>query len=52
MKRKIMERHPRMGYLPEIDRYLSKRQTPEFSFNVIGTGIIGQEHIRVTELEG
>jgi predicted dehydrogenase len=52
MTKKIMERHPKLGYLPANDRYLSKKESPKYNFNVIGTGIIGQEHIRVTELEG
>ncbi|MFZ4816726.1 MAG: Gfo/Idh/MocA family protein [Phototrophicaceae bacterium] len=39
-------------YLPDADRYLLARSKPEFKLNVIGTGINGQEHIRVTHLEG
>ncbi|NQT57594.1 MAG: Gfo/Idh/MocA family oxidoreductase, partial [Bacteroidetes bacterium] len=43
---------PRFTYLPESDRYLSKKDEAQFRINVIGTGMNGQEHIRVTELEG
>ena len=39
-------------YLPDQDRYLLAPGVPQFRFNVIGTGINGQEHIRVTHLEG
>lgn len=48
----FVSRHPRFGYLPESDRYLSSRVAPTYTCNVIGTGIIGQEHMRVTMLEG
>lgn len=41
-----------LGYLPESDRYLTASPEARYRFNVIGAGIIGQEHIRVTHLEG
>lgn len=41
-----------LDYLPSQDRYLSAAPTPRYKFNIIGTGIIGQEHIRVTLMEG
>ncbi len=40
------------GYLPDSDRYLTARPQPKYRFNIIGTGIIGQEHINITHLEG
>jgi predicted dehydrogenase len=43
---------PRFKYLPDGDKYLSSVDEPQYRFNVIGTGINGQEHIRVTLLEG
>ncbi len=43
---------PQLGYLPEGDRYFVADAEPHYRFNVIGTGINGQEHIRVTHLEG
>ena len=43
--------NPRFNYLPESDRYLFARQSPRHHFNVIGVGINGQEHVRVTLLE-
>ncbi len=43
---------PVFQYLPETDRYLQARSTPRYRFNVIGAGIMGQEHINVTHLEG
>ncbi|WP_164667803.1 Gfo/Idh/MocA family protein [Virgibacillus doumboii] len=39
-------------HLAEEDKYLFSKSSPKYKFNVIGTGIIGQEHIRVTMLEG
>ncbi|RME78056.1 MAG: gfo/Idh/MocA family oxidoreductase [Chloroflexi bacterium] len=42
----------RAGYLPEQDRYLFAAPPPQYRFNVIGTGMNGQEHIKVTMLEG
>ncbi|MBU2511296.1 Gfo/Idh/MocA family oxidoreductase [bacterium] len=40
------------NYIPDEDRYLSQVEKPEYKFNIIGTGIMGQEHIRITILEG
>lgn len=45
-------RGPQFGYLPDQDRYLFAIDPPRHRFNVIGSGINGQEHIRVTLLEG
>ncbi len=44
--------HRGFGYLAEQDRFLSARETPQFGFAVIGCGIMGQEHVRNTILEG
>jgi len=44
--------NPRFEYVQEHDRYFMKRPQPRYRFNVIGTGVNGQEHIRVTTLEG
>lgn len=43
---------PHFNYLPDSDRYLFSIDEPVYKFNVIGTGSNGQEHIRVTLLEG
>lgn len=40
------------GYLGEEDLYLCKNPDPKYRFNIIGTGMMGMEHIRVTVLEG
>ncbi len=42
----------RFNYLPDQDRYLVAGSEPRYRFNIIGTGIIGQEHFSVTYLEG
>lgn len=44
--------NPQFDYLPDSDRYLVARPTPQYRFNIIGTGIIGQEHLNITHLEG
>jgi predicted dehydrogenase len=43
---------PYFNYLPDHDRYISARTEPRYRFNLIGTGIIGQEHLNLTYLEG
>ncbi len=44
--------YPHARYLPDEDRYIYAPETPKYKFNVIGVGMNGQEHIRVTQLEG
>ena len=48
----FLSRHPAFKYLSDSDKYLAGAQEPEIKFNVIGTGMNGREHIRVTLLEG
>lgn len=48
----VFAKNPQFNYLPDGDRYLLEVDKPRYRFNVIGTGIMGQEHMRVTELEG
>ncbi len=43
---------PVFAYVPESDRYLFAAGERRYRFNVIGTGVNGQEHIRVTMMEG
>jgi len=45
-------RHPRFNYLPDEDRYLFAIDPPKYRFNIIGAGSNGQEHMRVTVMEG
>ena len=49
---RIFARNPVFNYLPDEDRYLFKIDPPQHHFNLIGAGINGQEHLRVTYLEG
>ncbi|MEO0563329.1 MAG: Gfo/Idh/MocA family oxidoreductase [Chloroflexota bacterium] len=49
---RALSRDAQFSYLPDDDRYLMLKGKPLYKFNVIGTGINGQEHIRVTHLEG
>lgn len=47
-----MEEAPFFDFVESDDRYLFDGEKPRYRFCVIGTGTIGQEHMRVTELEG
>jgi predicted dehydrogenase len=49
---KAFSLNPRFNYLPAEDRYLFAIEPTRYKFNVIGTGVNGCEHIRVTLLEG
>lgn len=40
------------SYLKESDRYFSLADQPKSELNVIGAGMIGKEHIKITMLEG
>jgi len=44
--------NPRFDYLPDEDRYLLAKPETKYRFNLIGAGVIGQEHINITYLEG
>lgn len=48
----VYARSPIFAYLPAEDRYLFAAGEARHRFNVIGTGVNGQEHIRVTGMEG
>lgn len=48
----FLSHHRAFRYLSDGDRYVFARQEPKIRFNVIGTGMNGREHIRVTLLEG
>ncbi|MFT5197304.1 MAG: myo-inositol 2-dehydrogenase/D-chiro-inositol 1-dehydrogenase, partial [Candidatus Promineifilaceae bacterium] len=52
IKARTFSANRRFNYLPEEDRYFLAKEKPSYKFNVIGTGTMGQEHIRVTMLEG
>lgn len=41
-----------VDYLTEHDKYLFSQCKPKYKFSVIGSGMIGHEHIKVTMLEG
>ncbi|MEZ4608220.1 MAG: Gfo/Idh/MocA family oxidoreductase [Deinococcales bacterium] len=52
MSLRAMSLNPAFAYVPEGDRYILSLGEPKFKFNVLGCGVNGQEHIRVTNLEG
>ena len=49
---RVYSKNPRFDYLPDSDRYLFAHEPPRYRFNIIGVGTNGQEHLRVTLLEG
>jgi predicted dehydrogenase len=52
LRPRILSLSPQFSYLPESDRYMAARPTPKYRFNLIGAGVIGQEHLNITYLEG
>ncbi len=52
MGARMMALSGRFNYLPEKDRYLFAHARPSHRFNVIGLGVNGQEHVRITLMEG
>lgn len=44
--------HHLIRHLSEHDRYLFATEQPRYRFNVIGTGMNGQEHLKITMIEG
>lgn len=51
-RNQVFARSSLFSYLPPEDRYLFAPGERRYRFNVIGTGVNGQEHIRVTMMEG
>ncbi|MCP4167401.1 MAG: Gfo/Idh/MocA family oxidoreductase [Chloroflexi bacterium] len=49
---RLLARESRFNYIPKEDRHFLALVEPKYRFNVIGTGINGTEHIRVTLMEG
>lgn len=49
--RQLFSVNPRLGYLSQKDLYLAKKKDQVLSFNIIGVGVNGQEHIRNTLFE-
>lgn len=45
-------RYGHSDLVSERDKYLFAKEPPRYRFNCIGTGTMGQEHIRVTGFEG
>lgn len=52
LRTKALSLNPQFNYLPDEDRYLVMRTASKYRVNIIGTGIIGQEHLNATYLEG
>lgn len=41
-----------VDYLPQDDLYIYRREPAKYKLNIIGSGMMGQEHMRVIMLEG
>lgn len=52
IKSQFLSMSPHLNYLPQKDKYLFDTGIPNYKFNVIGVGVNGQEHVRVTLMEG
>jgi myo-inositol 2-dehydrogenase / D-chiro-inositol 1-dehydrogenase len=52
IKNRLMTLSQVFNYVPEKERFLSAEIEPKYKFNIIGMGIIGQEHMRLTAIEG
>ena len=50
--REFARRYGHADMVSDEDKYLCAAETPRYRFNCIGTGTMGQEHIRVTHFEG
>lgn len=50
--RDFVSRYGHSKLVGEKDKYLFRNEPPRYRFNCIGTGTMGQEHIRVTDFEG
>ncbi|MEA1911088.1 MAG: Gfo/Idh/MocA family oxidoreductase [Spirochaetota bacterium] len=51
MEYRHLTNNSRFSYLPEEDMFVTKEKKSEYRINVIGAGIMGLEHIKVTMLE-
>jgi len=51
-KSNFWARNPLFDYVPPEDKYLFALEEPTYTFNIIGCGIMGQEHLRMTIFEG
>ena len=49
---RFFENAPGQKHIPEQDKYLYAAQAPRHRLGIIGTGTIGQEHMRVARLLG
>ena len=50
--RDFASRYGHSDLVAERDKYLFAKEPPRYRFSCIGTGTMGQEHIRVTDFEG
>ncbi len=52
LRSSFLSQNPVFTYLPEKDRHLFAIEKPRYKFNIIGAGLMGLEHLRLTLLEG
>lgn len=48
----FLAKSPQFSYLEDRDKFLFAPEKPKYKFNVIGVGMMGQEHIRMIMMEG
>lgn len=51
-KSRFLSQNPGFQYLAEKDKYLFSFEEPKYKFNIIGAGLMGREHLKITLLEG
>jgi len=49
---RMFESSPGQHHVTDVDRYLYAQEPPKFNLVIIGTGTIGQEHMRVAAMLG
>ncbi|MBN1573691.1 MAG: Gfo/Idh/MocA family oxidoreductase [Deltaproteobacteria bacterium] len=51
-KSRFLSLNPGFQYLADKDKYLFSFPEPKYRFNIIGAGLMGREHMKITLLEG
>lgn len=49
---RFLSQNPNFDYLVKRDKYLFSFDEPKYKFNIIGAGLMGREHMKITLLEG
>ncbi len=49
-KSRFLSQNPSFNYLAEKDKFLFSFEEPKYKFNIIGAGLMGREHLKITFL--